>query len=335
MKLSLAGIICLLLIACLGLDELASGQDKPSSNPVVKTNEEKVYDAIADMIFRRDKLMQKFATVFHGELITIGRQDNPITSCAGVLARVVDIKRKFDLRAEFTLHNNNYESGNETVIVKGKYKAKSTRELLKLPHVAKRKDVKLQTWLQQEDYVAAGVDPFDDYLAGVHAFLGPNDAGLIEKHLLRTWDLISVEEGLGGVLTSRWKNVTAKAGTFSIRVDFSPAVEMMPIRVSIDATEPKGFVQETRIEWRRQDGTLVPYRISLSCNNVSKLEEVTETQYRCYWLIGDKVPDKIFEAEDHLAALLDEFKITHTQVVNGEVIHVPHELPEDLYDTPK
>jgi hypothetical protein len=333
MKLSLTGAVCLLLIAWLGSRELASGQERPSSTPFVKTNEEKVYDAIADMISRRNKLMKKFATVFHGELIIVGNKDNPVTSSPCILARIVDRKRDFDLRAEFTVHYGNYESGNESVRIKGEYKAKSTTELLKLPHVLKPKDTKLQSWLEEFD--AAGVDPFDDYLAGVHAFLGAEEPGLIEQHLLRKWDLISAEEGLGGVVTSRWKNVTARAGTFSIRIDFSPAVQMMPVRVSIDATEPKGFVQETRIEWRRQDGTLVPYRVSLTCNNASNLEQVEETQYRCYWLIGDQVPDKIFKAEDHLAALLDEFKITHTQVVNGEVIHVQHELPEDLYDTPK
>jgi hypothetical protein len=333
MKLSLARIVCSLLILCLGSSELASGQERPSSKSAVKTNEEKVYDAIADMISRRNKLMKKFATVFHGESITLGRRDSAITSCPYVVARVVDSERKFDLRAEYGLSYNNFETGSETVQENGKYKAKSTKELFKLPYILKPKDTKLQTWL--EEFHASGVDPFDDYLAGVHAFLLPNDPGLIEKHLLRKWDLVSAEEGLGGVLISKWKNVTARAGTFSIEVDFSPAVQVMPVRVSIDATEPKGFVQETRIEWRRQDGTLVPYRVSLTCNNASNLEEVDETQYRCYWLIGDQVPDKIFEAEDHLAALLDEFKITHTQVVNGEVIHVPHELPEDLYDTPK
>jgi hypothetical protein len=325
-------IVGSLSIGWFGSAQFANCQDKVSSKPAVKTNEEKVYDALAEMIVRRDKLMDKFATVFHGESTNIGAPENPITSRPIVLARVVDRSRDFDLRADYVVIDDDFESGTELLRVKGKYKAKSDENLLKRPHFLRPKNQELAIWLKE--FPVSGVDPYDDYLIGASAFSFAHNPGLIEQIALERWNLVGVEEGPGGVLTSKWEDDFA--GTkFRIRVDFSPAVEMMPVRVSIEGSPPKGFFMETRIEWHRRGVSLSPYRISLSSNSVSHINEVRERHFRCYWLIGDKVPDKIFKAEDHLAALLDEFKITHTQVVNGEVIHVPHELPEDLYDTTK
>ena len=53
---------------------------------------------------------------------------------------------------------------------------------------------------------------------------------------------------------------------------------------------------------------------------------------RCYWLIGDQVPDEFFIAEDHLATIADHLKIPHSQMVLGEVVRTVQILPKDLYE---
>jgi hypothetical protein len=87
---------------------------------------------------------------------------------------------------------------------------------------------------------------------------------------------------------------------------------------------------------------LLPFRIESSWSDLNDNGETDKYTCRCYWLVGDEVPDAIFTANDHLAALLDHFKITHTRLgegnpVNGKVRDPePHVLPEDLYtDAPK
>ncbi|TWT55516.1 hypothetical protein [Allorhodopirellula solitaria] len=66
--------------------------------------------------------------------------------------------------------------------------------------------------------------------------------------------------------------------------------------------------------------------------SASNKDSVNEAVFRLQWLFGDEVPDEIFTAEDHLAVLLDQFDIPHSELVYGQVVRAPRPLPEDLYE---
>lgn len=72
--------------------------DEPKPPTAAELREAKLYEAIADMIHRRDILLKKFAVVLHGEMTTTGREGGP-GELPVICARVVDKTRDFDLRA--------------------------------------------------------------------------------------------------------------------------------------------------------------------------------------------------------------------------------------------
>ncbi len=84
---------CVLLVApCLA-------DDKPKPPTQAEIREAKVYEAIAEMVVRRDDLLQKFAVVMHGEGASLGMDAGPIVRPA-VNVRLVDRSKKFDMRSE-------------------------------------------------------------------------------------------------------------------------------------------------------------------------------------------------------------------------------------------
>ena len=114
---------------------------------------------------------------------------------------------------------------------------------------------------------------------------------------------------------------------------FDPAAEMMLVRERTDNLIPRhSTFGELRITWRRHEKTLLPYRIETASSDINDKNIITEYVFRCYWLVGDEVPDEIFTSKDHLAALIDHFKITRSRLVNGKRVYSEHELPSDLHD---
>ncbi len=300
-------------------------EPKPPTEEEIRQAE--VYKALGDMIKRRDTLLKKFAVVMHGEVVMTGTTKSPVITFPYLQCRVVDQSRAFDLRASFSIDDYNAESGFEVVKIGTQYK--SRHYMFRQRYTAKPDDIKLKSWLEQNQ--AAGLDPFDDYLTGIGSMRDANNVPLIENVVLKKYELLRTERGVGGRLISHWRFNANKYMDLSIRMEFDSTMEMMPISVSRVNSLNKKYFEEMRYEWERHGSTLVPKRISFANSDASDNNVVEEYSFRCYWLIGDEVPDAIFTSEDHLAALLDHFKITHTQMVLGEPFNEPHVLPADLY----
>jgi len=312
------------------MPNLAISEDKkPPTDEELR--EAQVYEAIGEMIKRRDSLLKKFAVVLHGEVTVTGSVEQPVSISPCVQCRVVDRSRSFDLKAHYSVFQSRFESGNEVVKIGDQYKSRD--DLFIGPYVTKPKDEKLSDWLDHN--TAEGFDPYDDYLTGIGSIQNANLSPLIEGIVLKKYELTGTERGAGGRLISNWKFNANKNGTLDIRMEFDSSKEMMPVRVSRTNSLLKDYYEEIRFEWGRHMNTLVPTRISFASPDVNRAEKVSEVTFKCYWLIGDEVPDAIFTSEDHLAALLDHFGIVHSRMILGEEFNEVHVLPVDLYDDSK
>ncbi|MCG8652642.1 MAG: hypothetical protein MI861_22575, partial [Pirellulales bacterium] len=186
----------------------------------------------------------------------------------------------------------------------------------------------------REHPVRGGLDPYDDYLFGAQSFSSVGK-GAIEEAILGRYELVNTELGLGGKLISHWEWNPNQAVKWQIRMEFDPAYEMMPVRVQVKNLLWENDFQDTRITWKKSGKTLLPYRFELAFGSRSNRIDLTECTFRCYWLVGDEIPDKFFEADNPLVPLLDHFEIPHSRRVGKEVIPVQHEYPEDLFKTEK
>ncbi len=307
---------------------------KPKPPSSAEIRESKVYSAIADMAVRRDDLLQKFAVVMHGEAAVLGMARGPIVRPA-VNVRLVDRTLKYDMSAGYTVITDqgpHFEVGCSVIQIGTKHKAIVHNPVVQ-PVLVKPPDTKLSRWRMKYP-VAGGADPFDDYLFGAHGFDSPTH-GAIEQAILGGYKLVKTETGLGGILISHWTWNPNKMLDWKITMEFDAAYEFMPTKVDVQNKAFKNDFQHTRIKWRKHGKTLLPYRIEIAYGDMTKEKESTECTYRCYWLVGDEVPDDLFKEENPLPMLLDHFNIKHSTRVNGEVIPYTHELPKDLYEDEK
>lgn len=181
---------CVLLVApCLA-------DDKPKPPTQAEIREAKVYEAIAEMVVRRDDLLQKFAVVMHGEGASLGMDAGPIVRPA-VNVRLVDRSKKFDMRSGYTVitdEGSHYEVGNSTIQIGTTHKAIDHNPLVQ-PVLVKPPGVKLSDWRKKHP-VSGGADPFDDYLFGASAFFGSHNRA-IEQAILGGYKLAKTESGTG------------------------------------------------------------------------------------------------------------------------------------------
>ena len=308
---------------------VADEPPKPKPPTEEELREAEVYDAIAEMIKRRDQLLRKFAVVLSGEVTTFGENGPSVKPL--VLARVTDERRSFDLKSEFVILEGQFASGSETLRIGTKYKCRDFRAPFVKPYVEKPPEINLKEWLEVNT-LGAGVDPFDDYAIGAGTFIHGGTYRQIEEQVLKSYKLVSAERGVGGKLIANWTANFGKLKNSKIVWEFDPAVDMMLVRNHADSIDQPDWFKENRIEWKRHGKSFVPNRIQVAYQwSPSHPERLTEYAFKCYWLIGDEVPDVIYESDDPLAALMDHWKIPHAHVINGEAVHVFHQVPKDLY----
>jgi len=325
-------LLCILVqfsLVCSALTPFALGQEtKPPTDAEIR--ESKVFDAIGEMIERRDKLLKQFAVVLHGEIIITGHDDLPIKNVPMVLARAVSAKRKFDLRAKFEVQSSKEEIGREVVREGDRYKGR-THTLLCGPYQEKPQGKRLSTWLENGTD-AGGLDPFDDYVGGAASVYNSFGKNALEAFVRRDEKLVRTERGLGDHLISHWQREGEQLST-KTAIAFDPSQEMMPVKLEGSIDGMPHYFEEVNLTWTRYKNTLVPAKISVSMGEISDPNATYAFTFKCHWLIGDDVPNEIFTAKDHLAALLDQFDIPHSYVEGGQVIRVQQEPPADLYKT--
>lgn len=307
-----------------------TGADEPKkATTAEEIREAKLFDAIGEMAVRRDELLKKFAVVMWGEYVSTGNTTEPVYTSTQTYARVVDRKRKFDLRAHFT-DRQHYCDGYETVEWDGLYKARDNRQLLRHGYLIKPPEQKLSEWRQE--FRAAGCDPYDDWVAGLGGLLIPGSGSGVEKILLRNCELVRTEDSVGGVLRSFWKLNPSKDIDFSIQIDFSGAYEMMPVHYKLVANDMKDYWEKISIDWRPHGKYLLPHRIKYAGNNLPpQSHKIYEYTLRCFWAVGDEVPEAVFASEDHLATLLEHFELADVIIEKDKTVYLPRELPEDLF----
>ena len=320
---------CLLMATACVLD--AHADDDPRPPTAAELRDAKVYETIGEFVVRRDKLLEKFAVVMHGEVVGLGRDVGP-RIFPRVSVRIVDRSRSFDLRAGYAVHLNDrspFEAGDVMIQVGTKQKAIEFNPFVD-PVVVKPAGMKLSAW-QGRYSVAGGADPYDDYLTGATTFYCVNH-GAIENVVLADYKLVRTETGLANKLISHWTYNPIKIIDWRVTMEFDPAYEMMPTRVHIKNLAIENDFQDTRITWRKHKNTLLPYRVELANGNMTNPNATGQATYRCYWLVGDEVPDKVFESDDHLGTLLDIFEIPRTRKIDDQVVPLQHEYPKDLFE---
>ena len=316
-------LVCLLTLMCPWC--CVAQEAKPPSAAEIR--EAKVYETIGEMISRRDELMKKFAVVLHGEHCRVGDGDPAVGPV--VYARVVDQSRSFDLEARYEAIAGQSESGSEVVRIGKEYKSRNY--MFTHEYTPKPPDAKLSAWLEENS--AAGHDPYDDYFFAASGIDFRGDFQAMERSILGRYTLDKTVLGTEGKLVSYWSNNSNKYTDIRLRIVFAPSAEMMVVRNRLDNISPGlEMFQELRITWKRHGKTLLPYRIETARSSVNDKNIITEYVFRCYWLVGDEVPDEIFTSKDHLAALIDHFKITRSRLVNGKRVYTEHKLPSDLHD---
>ncbi|WP_146409802.1 hypothetical protein [Allorhodopirellula heiligendammensis] len=297
-----------------------------------EAREEKIDEILTDMTVRRDRLLKRFAVVLHGEYVTLGSHANPLLIHPIVMARVVDQERDFDLKAMYLVYPDLAEVGDEIVKIKGKTKYRETATLLHGPYEIPPEGM---SRTERQNFFwnrhAWAHDPYDDYILGPYGIKGRDNHLGIEQ-AMREFQLSRTDPGPGGSIVSHWAYSPNKSANFRYRIDFSPADQWMPVRFSGKDLLYTWNSLEARYHWKKTGGFLLPDRIQTSMGSASNKDSVNEAVFRLKWLIGDEVPDEIFTAEDHLAVLLDQFDIPHSELVNGQVVRAPHPLPEDLYE---
>jgi len=330
--------ICVLLVIGATLPMFVSAQSPAddASPPDLQTDPEarkdKIDEIFTDMTVRRDRLLRRFAVVLHGEYITVGGRKNPLLVHPIVMARVVDQKRDFDLKAMYLVLPDLAENGDEIVKIKGETKYRDTATLLHGPYQTppegmSKSERRSFFWNRH----AWAHDPYDDYILGANALTERSNYLGIEQ-AMRNFRLIRSDSGIGGTITSHWSYMPSQQINFRHRIDFSPADQWMPIRFSSKMIGFPSAFQECRYHWKKTGDFLLPDRIQLSMGKISKPGNVSDATFRCHWLIGDDVPEEIFTSEDHLAVLLDQFEIPHSKRVDGQIVRAPHPLPEGLYE---
>ncbi len=332
MALTLVLVLGLFPIAFVSAQSPADNEDPPNLQTDPEARKEKIDEILADMTVRRDRLLKRFAVVLHGEYVTLGSRANPLLIHPIVMARVVDQKRDFDLKAMYLVFPDLAEVGDEIVKIKDKTKYRDTATLLHGPYEIPPEGMNKT---ERRDFFwnrhAWAHDPYDDYILGPYGLEGRDNYLGIEQ-AMREFRLIRSDLGPGGSIISHWAYMPNKSANFRYRIDFSPADQWMPVRFSgKDLLYTWNFL-EARYHWKKSGDVLLPDRIHMSMGSLSNKDEVNEAVFRCQWLIGDEVPDEIFTAEDHLAVLLDHLEIPHSRLVNGDVVRAPHPLPDDLYE---
>ena len=308
---------------------LADDAPRPPTDAEIR--ESKVFDAIGEMTVRRDELLKKFAVVMHGESVAT-RKDKELCVLPLVNARISDKSREFDLRAFYQVIKDqgpHFEGGSVTIQIGQEHKAIDFNPFVS-PVLVKPKGTKLSAW-QLKHPSCGGADPYDDYLSGATMYFCVNP-GAIENGILRRYKLVKTETGLGGKLISHWTMKVNEQVDWKIRMEFDPAYEMMPVRVQVENQAIKHDFQDTRITWRKHGKTLLPHRIEYAHGSMGNKEDTSACTFRCYWLVGDEVPDEVFESDNHLGTLLDHFEIDHTRRVDGDVVPFQHQFPKDLFE---
>jgi len=326
----MARILMLYVLLLVAIAPAAIGQEsKPPTD--VEIRESKVFDAIGEMIERRDKLLKQFAVVLHGELVSTSQDDDPIRTTPLIMARVVSEKRRFDLRASYTVLHGKHELGREVVRQGDRYKER-THKMFTGDYHEKPKGQKLSNWLHYSGTNPGGLDPFDDYVSGADAITHSLGANSLELLLKKEIELVRTERGTGNALVSHWQRSIPHIST-EMTITFDPAQEMMPVKFAKSIQQYPHYFEEVAYQWSRHKSTLVPTKINMQRSEISDPDSTASYTLKCHWLIGDDVPNEIFTAKDHLAALLDQFDIPHSYVEGGQVIRVQQEPPADLYKT--
>ncbi len=289
-----------------------------------------VFDSIDQMLSERQTMNKKFAAVYRGELIRFG--DRPATMALVFYARAVDAKRKLDLQASFNpvpSPNGDIESGIEYVREGTTWKARRSGELFVHPYSLKPKGASVKGW--EEGFHSANViDPYDDFMLGYTGLEGPSDYQGIEMLYLGRARLIDAKRGLANRLVSRW-DVPNPLGKMITTVEQSPK-HGMPLRVSTKVQNRKNTFWDMKIEWQDHKDRWLPHRIKASKGDINNGPKRTEQTLLCRWLVGDEVPDAVFESDDHLAALFEALNLPNSLVVEGVVVRGQYTLPKNLIE---
>jgi hypothetical protein len=178
-----------------------------------------------------------------------------------------------------------------------------------------------------------GVPPIDSYLVPecTHGSVKPARRNL-ENIVLREYQLVSSKPAVSGIMETDWSWKTRWGDTYDIKIHFSAADDMLPVRMQARNTSGKRFYA-SRIDWRRHKDQLLPYRVRFATEvDHAELSHMEDLTYRCFWLVGEDVPDDFFESENQILAVLDHFEIPHSTVVGDELFRCEMSLPDDLFE---
>lgn len=302
-----------------------------------------VFQAIADMIANRDRLLKRYAVVLEGEFSDL-ESDQPMVYPMLVI-RCVSKEHQYDYAAQVDFQPRlqfddkeaiagirNVETWQECVQCRGDYKAfYGTKDLgADYRYVGKGEDA--MKAMREMGLVVPRFDPFDDFIAyGSMMLYKVQNPALIETMLIESASLVSTEDLAGGYLRAVWTIEASENETRKILVVFSQANDYLPVEVAYKCQDSRNF-SFMKIFWRKhKNDMLLPLRIEYAHPAyVGSKVETNQYAFKLRWLVGDELPDSVFDFKsDPRDPLMKLFGIDYEK--DGQPAKHPWTVPEDLY----
>lgn len=304
-----------------------------------------IYESIANMATIRDDTLRRYALVMHGESV-YDAPDTKLLVRPSVIVKLVDHSRQFEMtvRLQYTGQPPYRESTSSYLFDRGREKSfvpgiadiggKWIEKPMKPKPASERKPWESQSFFERYgNFSCPGVPPIDSYLVPecTHGSVKPSRRNL-ENIVLREYELVSSKPVVGGIMETDWTWDTRWSDTYKIKIEFSAAVDRLPVRMHAQSANGKRYYA-SRIDWRRHEGNFLPYRVRFATEvKQGELSHMEDSTYRCFWLVGENVPDEFFESDNQILAVLDHFEIPHSIVIGDDIFPCEIGLPDDLFD---